>query len=191
MRPLNPTEAKRLAREWRRRTDGRVALLLDNVQNPFNVGSIARTAAALRVEHLYLVGTTPPPNHPSARKTGLGTERYLTWSEHGSAPEAAAAAKEAGFTVVGLELTANAVPIQSADFGGDVCLAIGHEDRGLSSVALAACASVAYVPLLGKVGSLNVAAATSIALYEVRRQHWELGSGGDGVEGDADPVSDG
>ena len=176
MRPLNPTEAKRLAREWRRRTEGRLALLLDNVQNPFNVGSIARTAAALRVEHLYLVGTTPPPNHPSARKTGLGTERYLTWSEHASVVEAASSARDDGFSVVGIELTSAATPLPEADLSGDVCLALGHEDRGLSASALSSCASVAYVPLLGKVGSLNVAAAGSIAMYEVRRQQWLTGA---------------
>lgn len=172
MRPLNPTEAKRLAREWRRRTEGRMALLLDNVQNPFNVGSIARTAAALRVEHLYLVGTTPPPNHPSARKTGLGTERYLTWSEHAAVTSAVASARDDGFTVVGIELTSAATPLPEVDLAGDVCLAFGHEDRGLSASALSSCAAVAFIPLLGKVGSLNVASAAAIALYEVRRQQW-------------------
>lgn len=172
MRPLNPTQAKRLAREWRRRTEGRVSLLLDNVQNPFNVGSIARTAAALRVEHLYLVGTTPPPNHPSARKTGLGTERYLTWSEHSSVAEAASVARDDGYVIVGLELTSASSPLPEVELAGDVCLALGHEDRGLSAAALSSCATVAFIPLLGKVGSLNVASAAAIALYEVRRQQW-------------------
>ena len=172
MRPLNPTEAKRLAREWRRRTEGRVSLLLDNVQNPFNVGSIARTAAALRIEQLYLVGTTPPPNHPSARKTGLGTERYLGWSDHGSVAEAAESVREDGYRLVGIELTSAATPLPDIDLAGDVCLVFGHEDRGLSSSALSMCSSVAFIPLLGKVGSLNVASAASIAMYEVRRQQW-------------------
>ena len=172
MRPLNPTEAKRLAREWRRRTEGRVSLLLDNVQNPFNVGSITRTAAALRVEHLYLVGTTPPPNHPSARKTGLGTERYLTWSEHPSVAQAMSAARDDGFSVVGVELTSAAKPLAEVDLTADVCLALGHEDRGLSAATLSSCETVGFIPLLGKVGSLNVAAAASIAIYEVRRQQW-------------------
>ena len=46
VKPLGPTDLKRLHREWRRRTEGRVALLLDGVQTPFNVGAILRTAAA-------------------------------------------------------------------------------------------------------------------------------------------------
>ena len=184
MRPLNPTEAKRLAREWRRRTEGRVALLLDNVQNPFNVGSISRTAAALRVEHLYLVGTTAPPNHPSARKTGLGTERYLTWSDHTSVADAIEVVREDGYRLVGIELTSAASPLPDVDLAGDVCLAFGHEDRGLSASALSMCSAVAFIPLLGKVGSLNVAAAASIAMYEARRQQW-IRSDPEGVDLDS------
>jgi tRNA (guanosine-2'-O-)-methyltransferase len=49
---------------------------------------------------------------------------------------------------------------------------IGHEDHGVGKAALAACDGAVYLPMLGKVGSLNVATATAIALYEVRRSSW-------------------
>ena len=49
-RSLGSTDLKRLHREWRRRADGRVAVLLDSVATPANVGAIVRTAAALRIE---------------------------------------------------------------------------------------------------------------------------------------------
>ena len=58
-RQLRPTDVKRLNREWRRRTEGRLALLLDSVGQPFNVGSIIRTAAAFGVESVWLCGNTP------------------------------------------------------------------------------------------------------------------------------------
>jgi tRNA (guanosine-2'-O-)-methyltransferase len=78
-RPLSATESKRLNREWRRRTEWPLVLLLDNVQTPFNVGSIVRTAAAFRVEHIFIVGTAPvTPEHPKSQKTSLGTERLLS-----------------------------------------------------------------------------------------------------------------
>jgi tRNA (guanosine-2'-O-)-methyltransferase len=51
-------------------------------------------------------------------------------------------------------------------------VAIGNEDHGLSPAALAACDSVAFIPMMGRVGSLNVATAAAIALYEFRRQGW-------------------
>jgi len=60
--------------------------------------------------------------------------------------------------------------MHNADLTGPTCLVIGHEDRGLSKAALAECDHVVYLPQLGRVGSLNVATATSIAIYEARRQ---------------------
>ena len=172
MKPLGPTDVKRLNREWRHRTDGRVALLLDSVQTPYNVGAIVRTAAAERVEHLYLAGASTPPSHPASRKVSLGTERYLEWSSFEDVNAAIDAAKDAGLRLVGIELADGAVPLHAAVLGSDVCLAFGHEDRGLSAATLAACDEVAFIPQLGKVGSLNVAHAAAIAIYECRRRHW-------------------
>jgi tRNA (guanosine-2'-O-)-methyltransferase len=72
---LDRTELKRLHRQWRRRTAGDVALLLDSVQTPYNVGSIARLAAAYRVEHVFLAGATAPPSAPGARQRDQGQVR--------------------------------------------------------------------------------------------------------------------
>jgi tRNA (guanosine-2'-O-)-methyltransferase len=171
-RPLGPTDVKRLNREWRRRTESRLALVLDDVQTPFNVGAIVRTAAAERVEHLFLAGATAEPSHPKSHKLSMGTERYVGWSTHESGPAAVAAARDAGFRPVAVELTADAVPIHEADLTGDVALVFGHEDRGVSTPVLAACDATVFVPQMGRVGSLNVAHAAAIAIYEVRRQHW-------------------
>ena len=60
MKQLDGTGLKRLHRDWRRRTQARVGLILESVESPFNVGSIIRTAAAYRVEHLWLTGSSAP-----------------------------------------------------------------------------------------------------------------------------------
>ena len=171
MSQLDGTGMKRLHREWRRRTDGRVALVLDGVGNPFNVGSIVRTAAAERVDHVYLGGATAP-NHEKVNKTALGTARYLTWTEFESGVDAVNAAQADGYRVVAVELTSDAVPLHEIEMGADVALVIGHEDRGCAPATLAACDAVAFIPQLGKVGSLNVASAAAIAIYEARRRSW-------------------
>ncbi len=172
MRNLGDTELKRLHREWRRKTEDRLVLLLDDVQTPYNVGSIVRTAAALRVEHLHVAGASITPDHAKSHKTSLGTERYVDWTYHEALPGALAAVREAGHRLVGIELADGAVPLHEAVLGADLCLAFGHEDRGLSPLTLAACDEVAFVPQLGRVGSLNVAQAAAIAMYEVRRRSW-------------------
>jgi tRNA (guanosine-2'-O-)-methyltransferase len=172
MKQLRPTDLKRLHRDWNRRASGRLALLLEGVQSPFNVGAIVRSAAAYRVEHLYLCAQTSSPAGAKAAKTALGTERYLSWTLFGRGPDAADAARDDGFTVVGLELADAAVPLHQITAGSDVCLALGNEDHGLSPATLAACDAVAFIPMMGRVGSLNVATAAAIGLYELRRRSW-------------------
>jgi tRNA (guanosine-2'-O-)-methyltransferase len=172
MRQLGYTDLKRLHRQWARRAQGRVALLLDGVSSPYNVGSIVRTAAAFKVEHLYLSAGAASPASQRAAKTAMGTERYLSWSHFERGAEAADAAREDGFSVVGLELADQAVPLFHLSAGPDVCLALGHEDHGLSQASLAACDAVAFIPQLGRVGSLNVAAAVAIGVFELRRREW-------------------
>jgi tRNA (guanosine-2'-O-)-methyltransferase len=184
-RHLTTTEGKRLHREWRRRTERPLGLLLDSVQTPFNVGAIFRTAAAFRVAHVWLAGASATPDHDKTRKTSLGTERLVPWSEVATVAEGAAAARNLGMAVVGVELTRGAAPLASSDLGDGVCLVLGHESHGLSSAALAACDRFAYVPTPGKVASLNVATAAAIALYEARRQEW---SEPEGVDLDAEPA---
>ena len=171
-RQLGPTDVKRLNRSWRRVTATRICLLLESVSQPFNVGSIIRTAAAFGVDHVWLCGDTADPEHPSARKTALGTGRYLTFEPMPSPAAAAVAVRAAGLRLVAIELAAGATPLHEAALGGDVCLAVGHEDRGCSAALLAAADQVAYIPQPGRVGSLNVAAAVAIALAEARRREW-------------------
>ncbi len=171
-RNLTSTELKRLHRDWRRRTAGRVAVILDGVQGPFNVGAVIRTAAAERVDKVWFAGGATTPENSKVGKTALGTDRYLETAVCDTTAEAIAQAGNAGYIVVGVELAEGATALHELDLSGDVCLVVGHEDRGMGKDALEACDAVGFVPQLGKVGSLNVATAASIAIYEVRRQHW-------------------
>lgn len=176
MKSLTSTELKRLHRSWRQRSNRRLALLLDNLQGPFNVGAIVRMAAAERVEHIYIAGVTPALNNTKVGKTALGTERYLTWSGFESLAKALDQIKDDGYSLIGIELADQAGPLHEAPLVGDICLAVGHEDHGLSALTLAACDEVAYIPQMGRVGSLNVSQAASIAIYEARRREWTLPS---------------
>jgi tRNA (guanosine-2'-O-)-methyltransferase len=172
VKQLDGTGMKRLHRDWRRRTEGRLALVLDDVQGPFNVGAIIRTAAALRVDDVWLAGRTPEPDDTKVGKTALGTQRYLTFHRVEPVLDAIDAARAAGYQVVAVELADEAVPLHELPLTAATCLVVGHEDRGCAPAVLHACDAVAFLPLLGKVGSLNVATAASIACYEVRRQAW-------------------
>ena len=169
---LRSTDLKRLHREWRRQAPGRAALLLDSVATPYNVGSILRTAAAMQVDDVWLCGQTAAETHAGTQKTALGSQRFLN-VHHGEDPGVALdEVRAGGYRIVGLELADAAEPIHAVDLTGAVCLAVGHEDRGLSAAVLDGADGLAFIPQLGRIGSLNVATATAIALYETRRQGW-------------------
>ncbi|WP_433338617.1 TrmH family RNA methyltransferase [Spirillospora sp. CA-294931] len=171
-RQLRPTDVKRLNRDWRRRTGSRLGLLIESVTQPFNIGSIVRSAAVFGVDHIWLAGNATPLDHRNVTKTALGTERLITWEHAGTAAEAAAAVRKSGLRLIAVELTTDAVPLHQAPLDGDVCLAVGGEDHGCSPALLTAADAVTYIPQIGRVGSLNVAVATAIALAETRRREW-------------------
>lgn len=172
MKNLDPTGLKRLHREWRRKTSQRIAMILDSVQTPYNVGTIIRTSAALGVDHLWLVGATESPTHAKTNKTAMGTQRYVEWTAVEGPSDAVTAARDAGYRIIGVELAEGAEPLYDIDLSGDVALVVGHEDRGLSKEMLPLCDQIGYLPQVGKVGSLNVGVAASIAIAEARRQAW-------------------
>lgn len=172
MKKLGGTDLKRLHREWRRGDVGRLSVMLEDVEGPFNVGAIIRTAAAYRIEALHLAGATPGPDSPRVGRTSMGTDRFLRIVRHESGLAAVESVRGEGLRVIGLELAEGARPLHEIDDLDDCCLVVGHEDRGVGSATLDACDEVAFLPQLGKVGSLNVATATALAIYEVRRRGW-------------------
>jgi tRNA (guanosine-2'-O-)-methyltransferase len=121
---------KRLNRSWRRATGARVALLLDSVTQPFNVGMIVRSAAAFGAEHIWLCGNSAPLDHPSAAKTALGTQRLLSWEREPDPVAAAKAARADGLRVVAIEQAAGAYPLHEAPLHGDICLVLGPAGGG-------------------------------------------------------------
>ncbi len=176
-RNLTSTELKRLHRAWRRQTNSRLAIIMDGVQGPFNVGAVIRTAAAQRVDHIWFANGATTPANNKVGKTALGTDRYLTWTETETVAQAAEQAKADGYQVVGVELAEGAKPLHHCDLARDTALVLGHEDRGISKEGFTHLDAVGFVPQLGKVGSLNVATAASIAIYEARRQCWQPPTG--------------
>lgn len=169
---LSATELKRLHRGWRRDSDLHVELILDGVQNPFNIGALFRSAAAYTVKKITLVGHSPSPDDPKVAKTALGCQRLVPWERADSGVDAVAAAASRGLKTVAIELTHHAEPLFHLDAGPSVALILGHEDRGVHPATMQAADVVAFLPQLGKVGSLNVAQAGTVAMYELARQRW-------------------
>ena len=170
---LSGTQLKRLHREWRKKPRGKLGIIISGVQGPYNIGSILRTAAAERVDHIWFTANATTPENSKVGKTALGSEHYIEWKEIDSTSSAIIEARSEGYSIIALELANDSLPIFEIDLSGDVCFIIGHEDRGVEPKILTECDSISYIPQLGKIGSLNVAVAASIAIYEIRRQAWD------------------
>ncbi len=165
MKPLSATELKRLHRSWRKRTDQRLAIVLDGVQQPFNLGSILRSAAAFGVEDLWLVPPTADPKDRKVQITAKGCDRFIRIHRAQNGVDAVHAAAAAGYRVVAIELVDGAVPLFAANLGSDpVALVVGHEERGVHRETLDAVDLVAFLPLVGNIGSLNVGHSATAAL---------------------------
>jgi tRNA (guanosine-2'-O-)-methyltransferase len=186
VRQLSSTELKRLHRERRRGTNGEVALILHRVLSPLNVGSICRSAAAFKADRLWCCAGTPPAGSAPTEKTGLGSAKYLDASVVPDTADAVAEAKRSGYLVVALELADTSVPLHEVELPAKVCFLVGNEDQWLPAAVLEHADAIAYVPLLGRIGSLNVAASVSIALYEARRREWSR-SAAESADGERSP----
>ncbi|NNE94765.1 MAG: TrmH family RNA methyltransferase [Acidimicrobiales bacterium] len=164
---------KRLHRRWRKRTDQQLGLILDGVQQPFNVGSILRSAAAYGVRDLWLVPPTADPGDKKVQITAKGCDRFLHLHTAPDGSAAAEVARAAGYRVVAIELVEGAAPIFETDLSqGPVALVLGHEERGVHRRTLESADATAFLPLTGQIGSLNVGHTATAVLAEVRRQGW-------------------
>jgi len=150
-----------------------VTVVLDNVRSLYNVGAFFRTADAVRAESIVLAGITPTPDDPRIAKTALGAERSLSWSK------SAAAAAIDGLRARGCEIAAIETSLHALDLFDwrprfPVCVVFGHEVDGLPPALLERCDVHVRIPTLGSKGSINVATAGGVVLYELLRKYRDL-----------------
>lgn len=148
-------------------------LLLDELQDPQNLGSILRTAEAIGANGIIIperraVGVTPAVVHVSA-----GAAEHLRVARVKNLVRAIESLKERRIWVFGLENVPDAQIYTQADLAVPLALVIGSEGTGLRRLVREKCDLLLRLPMRGRVSSLNAAVATSIVLYEVLRQRGE------------------
>ena len=170
MRALHGTSLKRFHRDFRRQhpIQHDIAVVLENVEYPVNVGSIFRIADAARIEELILTGITPTPPNPTIVKVGRNKHRRVRWRYEKEASKPIAELKDRGYRVFALEITEGASPYYETDWPAQTCLVVGHEDQSITRATLALCDDVVFIPLWGKGLSLNVHVALAVAVFHIR-----------------------
>jgi 23S rRNA (guanosine2251-2'-O)-methyltransferase len=147
-------------------------LVLDQVQDPRNLGALLRTADAFGVH-----GVVVPKHHAvglteAAARTAMGAVEYVGVARETNLVSAIDKIKKSGIWVHG-GAAEGGLPPWSVDLRGPICLVLGSEGEGLRPLVARACDVLVSIPMRGGVGSLNVAAAGAALCYEVARQRAE------------------
>jgi tRNA (guanosine-2'-O-)-methyltransferase len=182
MKPLIGTDLKRFLRNYRRRyrPDSELAVLLQSVEYPVNVGSIFRLADAAGISELVLTGITPRPPNATIQKVGRGKSANVPWRYEKDSTAAISQLHSTGYHIVAMELTEQSVPYHRYQYPLKTCFVLGHEDHGVTKSTLALCDAAVFVPMYGKGRSHNVSTALAIVLYHALHA---------GEQADADGIS--
>ncbi len=142
-------------------------VILDKVMNPTNVGAIIRSAAALGMDAIILTPGCSDPLYRRAARVSMGTVFQIEWTfaENDSLDEI----KALGFKAVAMALKDNSVSIDDPRLANEEKLAVimGTEGDGLADLTIADCDYTVKIPMYHGVDSLNVAAASAVAFYQL------------------------
>ena len=149
-------------------------VILDQVMNPTNVGAIIRSAAALGMDAVLLTPGCSDPLYRRASRVSMGTVFQIKWTfmENSDLEKI----KAMGFKTVAMALKDNSLSIRDPALTSEEKLAIvmGTEGDGLSDVTIAECDYTVKIPMYYGVDSLNVAAASAIAFYQLGNKTNEI-----------------
>lgn len=169
-------------------TGARRIAVLEHVVNPTNVGAIFRSAAALHMDGILLTSDCCDPLYRRAIRVSMGNVFLIPWTfmeESGGHPRAGVGRLKAmGFCTAALALSDRSVPIHDPRLAREERLAVflGAEGDGLAEETIAQCDYTVKIPMARGVDSLNVAAASAVAFWELCKGGIERGavSAGDG-----------
>ena len=150
--------------------DTKRVVVLENVQNPTNVGAIFRSAAALGMDAVLLTPGCSDPLYRRSARVSMGTVFQIKWT---FLPENwTQALKEQGFATAALALSDNSISVDDPLLAQQdkLALVLGSEGDGLTENTIAACDYTVKIPMYHGVDSLNVAAASAVAFWQLRNK---------------------
>lgn len=145
-------------------------LVLDSVQDPQNLGALARTAEVVGVHGILIPDHRAAAVTPAVVNVSSGATEHLLIAQVTNLVRQMEALKRQEVWFAGLEDVPQAQILWQANLDGPLGLVIGSEGEGMRRLVREACDWMIRLPMRGLVGSLNAATAGSIALYEMARQ---------------------
>ncbi len=137
---------------------------IENFQHDFNIGTIVRNANAFLAHTVHIVG-----KKRWNRRGAMVTDRYQHIEHHGSVSEFVDWAAGASIEMVGIDITDDSSPVETASVPERCVLIFGQEGPGLSPEMVEHCAQVLHITQYGSTRSINVGVASGIAMHEMTR----------------------
>ena len=160
-------------------TRNEIYIVLDNVLDTYNIGSIFRLGDAVAAKKIYLCGQTEtPPNH-RIKKASINTTEWVEWEYCETAVEAIAQLTSEvkkmqlhlggvkPVQIVAIEQSPRSIPYDKFEYKLPVCLVVGHESSGISKEVLKISDAIVEIPMFGVNKSLNVMVSLGIVLYKI------------------------
>lgn len=146
-----------------------LVILLQDWDDPYNVGGMFRVADACGVTELVLTGKTPVVgDNPAIGVTSMGAHRRVPWRQIARYDDACRIMKEAGYSLVAIEVAEEAQHYMEFEYPDKCCLILGNEGGGVYGSVMKQCDAAVFIPMAGKGRSLNVHVAGAIVAFEAR-----------------------
>jgi 23S rRNA (guanosine2251-2'-O)-methyltransferase len=148
-------------------------LILPNIRSAQNVGSMFRTADAVGIDTVYIVGYTPTPLDKFGRKrsdiakASLGAEDTIPWKYSKTLIPLIKSLKKDGYTIIAVEQSEDSIHYQKVKRSPKMAFIMGNEVDGIPTSILKVCDFVAEIPMAGDKESLNVSVACGVALFGI------------------------
>lgn len=146
-----------------------LALVLDHIEDPQNLGAILRSADAFGAFFVVVPARRASPMSDAVARASAGASAWVPLVTVQNLADALEKIKKAGFWTYGAEMGGEAV--ENCDFAQRCCLVLGNEGEGLSRLLAERVDSLVSIPIQGHVDSLNVSVAAAILMHEFRRSH--------------------
>ncbi|WP_422655919.1 23S rRNA (guanosine(2251)-2'-O)-methyltransferase RlmB [Mitsuokella sp. UBA4253] len=144
-------------------------VLLDELEDPHNLGALLRTADATGVHGILIPKRRSVSLNATVAKTSAGAVEYVPVARIGNIAQTLKKLKEKGLWVAGADMDGEKAYYE-ADLTGPLVLVVGSEGRGMSRLTKEACDFIVSMPMVGRINSLNASVAGSILMYESMRQ---------------------
>ncbi len=144
-------------------------IVLDGIQDPHNLGAVARTVNAAGVHGVIIPERRSASVTPGAIRASAGALEHILVAREPNLGRTARYLKQLGLTLIGLDAEGS-TPHTSADLTVATAVVVGSEGKGISPQVLSECDTLISIPMFGEIASLNASVSAAIVLYEAVRQ---------------------